>query len=794
MTKLIDKLTMNPAQQFVIDSRMLESGFSCILQLPTGSGKTWLARRAILNTLKQGLRAVYLTPLRALADELYPLWKSEFSPYEVGVFTGDYGQSGREFPVAFSDAHVLIMTPERLDACTRSWRSHWHWLPQVDLIVVDEIHLLGEKHRGARLEGAISRFSRLNPFCKFICLSATLGNREELADWLHGIEYESTWRSVPLTWRIRHFRKADEKPELLAQEILHARDTGGRSLVFVQSRRRCEVLSAYLTDQGIRAAYHHAGLTHKARRSVEQTLRSSEIDALISTGTLEMGLNMPVRQVVLYDTQFFDGSRFMPLSVNTVWQRAGRAGRPGFDSSGEAVIFAPAWDRSSESYPKGRFERIESALNLPAALAEQVIAEIGSGLCRSEAQLEHALSKSLAAFQGKSLSISKTIDEMIHAEMIRTVSSNEEKDSGQVQLAATPLGRIVTRHLLQPATVLMAQNLFKRLHHFTHFDALFTLALTPDCEPVIPVDFEELPALAQQLTGIASYAAMQLPEARLWFHKPTGKRVLSALKTAALLLAWSQVGQDDTVAKEFGLYPFELIRLQESFDRLLLAAVSTSKYTTTPSRADAEDAPPLKSEATQRIELLHNMIANILPAEAATLTLVKGIGGRWARRLRERGFPNIHALASATLEDLESIPGLSKQRATAWLLSARSYASTPIPSNENTAPRISCENPSTNMSTEARDPYRARRAMDLRVSPDPAGGYTVSGGLEPHKVRATEADWVCDCADFVKGNLCKHIIAVRTYHDQSMRRMPAMCPRQPQSHSHINLLELWFEP
>jgi helicase len=67
----------------------------------------------------------------------------------------------------------------------------------------------------------------------------------------------------------------------------------------------------------------------------------------VATGTLEMGLNLPVRQVILYDLQMFNGSGIVPLSVNTVFQRAGRAGRAGLDESGEVLLMAPTWDRDA---------------------------------------------------------------------------------------------------------------------------------------------------------------------------------------------------------------------------------------------------------------------------------------------------------------------------------------------------------------------------------------------------------------------------------------------------------------
>ena len=132
--------------------------------------------------------------MKALAEELSNEWTQEFSDIEVGIFTGDYGSQRRKYPVSFEDAQLLVMTPERLDACIRKWRSHWKWIPEVDWLVVDEVHLLGDTNRGGRLEGTLSRIRRLNPFCRVLGLSATLGNRSELADWIGGVEFKHEWR------------------------------------------------------------------------------------------------------------------------------------------------------------------------------------------------------------------------------------------------------------------------------------------------------------------------------------------------------------------------------------------------------------------------------------------------------------------------------------------------------------------------------------------------------------------------------------------------------------------------
>jgi helicase len=166
-----------------------------------------------------------------------------------------------------------------------------------------------------------------------------------------------------------------------------------------------------------------------------------------------MGVNLPARYVFLYDLQRFDGEGFSPLSVNQVWQRAGRAGRPGYDDEGHVVLFAPTWDRNGKTYEKGNFEPIQSQLNNTRALAEQIVTEVGSGLCRTRKQLHRAFERSLAHQQQQPLHLEPTLDDMIEAGMLaeKPSTSNESK---KLLLKATPLGRVAVRHLLSPSTVL----------------------------------------------------------------------------------------------------------------------------------------------------------------------------------------------------------------------------------------------------------------------------------------------------------------------------------------------------
>jgi len=766
---------LSPAQAEILAAGLLTTGFNCILQLPTGSGKTWLAEHAIRDALERGRRAIYLAPLRALATELAERWRVAFAPHTVGVFTGESAQAKGP---TLGQARLLVMTPERLDACTRSWRAQWHWIPEVDVIVADELHLLGEPRRGARLEGALLRMLRLNPFARVIGLSATLGNRLELADWLHSTEYGSDWRPVPLRWRTVTFKKAAEKPGLTAEAVAACTREGGRSLVFVQSRRRAESLAQTLRGAGVRAEHHHGGLDRAARAKVEDGVRSGAIQAVVATSTLEMGVNFPVRQVVLHDLQRFDGEEFTPLPVNNVWQRAGRAGRPGLDETGEVVLVAPAWARP-RPYEEARFEPIRSRFAEPAELAEQIVAEVACGLSLSTTQLESALGHSLAAHQRRLPSVSRLVGEMLRAGML--VEKAAKVEGRGPRLRATPLGHIAARHLLTPATLI----LFKRAAEYgplTFFDLLLVACSSQDCEPLIPVDFEELESVSGAVEAEPSLLLRRAPDELLALLGVGGKRALASLKMALVLRALTRTGEAGPVADAHDCYPHEVSRLQESVERLLLAFESMVRSML----QGLEPSPQPLVDLLRRVAVLRQMVVAALDEEAATLTFVPGIGPRMARRLVAIGVRHLEDLALAQTADLADVNGLSATRASAWIASAESLAP------DHSAASLREESGGGTLARSALppgvEPYRLRRALDLRVERR-GTRFQVSGGLEPHLVTLRPQP-TCDCADFGKGSTCKHLLAVRLkVGDADLARAAAAFTAQSDT---IDLQRWWF--
>ena len=549
---------------------------------------------------------------------------------------------------------------------------------------------------------------------------------------------------------------------ILTDEVGRCIASGGQSLVFVQSRRRAEALAAALRDVGIAAGHHHAGLEGKERRRLEGEYRNRALHALVSTGTLEMGLNLPARQVVLYDLQTFDGTDFVPLSVNTVWQRAGRAGRPGLDTQGEVVLIAPSWDHGVNRYTAGHFETILSGLADHRALAEQILAEVSSGLARTRAQLKRNLTQSLAAFQGRLPALDQVVGEMLSAGMLVEVS---DENRGQA-LKVTRLGRIAVRQLLAPSTVILLAHSLQAndASDLTFLDILLLCASTDDCEPIIPVDFEELEQLGQRISNERS-VLLSGTQAQIFDRFGLrARRLLAVIKTALIMREWTRLGDAEAAAIDFGCYAFEVRRLAECYDRILTAAVAIL----TPPKEQATETSLIAARIengddlslVERVRALAAMVAHGVDEETVTLTFLDGLGGTLARRLHSAGIFNIEDLALSKTDELARVRGISATKAARWIDDAtKIIRSRSAFSFREGASKITSHAGAIIANI---DPYRLRRAIDLKVQRQ-GTKFMVSGGLEPHRVKKAKDQYSCDCLDFVKGKLCKHMLAVRLH-------------------------------
>ncbi|RMF06062.1 DEAD/DEAH box helicase [Candidatus Woesearchaeota archaeon] len=181
-----------PAQEKAVKAGVLE-GKNVLVCTPTASGKTLIAELAIMKSVLSGKgKAVYIVPLKSLANEKYKLFRKRYgSMCKVAISIGDYDSS----ETFLSDYDVIITTSEKLDSLTR---HRVPWLSRVALMVLDEVHLLNDADRGPTLEVLITVMRKIVPDIQILSLSATIGNPSELADWLDSELVFDEWRPVQL--------------------------------------------------------------------------------------------------------------------------------------------------------------------------------------------------------------------------------------------------------------------------------------------------------------------------------------------------------------------------------------------------------------------------------------------------------------------------------------------------------------------------------------------------------------------------------------------------------------------
>ena len=755
-------MNLFPPQEQVINNGLLDKNVHSILNMATGSGKTYLAELAIDKVIKSGYKAVYVTPLRALAAQQLDRWQKRFSQYRIGIFTGETIQKSST-KNGYSKAQILIMTPERLDACMRNWRTHWSWIPDVSLVVIDEFHILGQADRGPRLEGTITRLIRLNPFLRIIGLSATIPNAEEVSRWLCGASFSSKWRQVPLDKHIVRFKSAKDKPELLFSEVSKCISAGGQSLVFCNSRSRVQTLAAFLRERGIPAECHHAGLIQDKRKTIEKDFREKNIKVLVATSTLEMGLNLPARQVVIYDSYSYSDSGFSPLPVWSFIQRAGRAGRPGLDDKGEVVLFLSKWAGRSDKYLNEACEPVLSQLTNLRSMQEQLLIDVYSGYSRTREELSNGfLPLTFYKHQHDEATINGTINKLILTDLL--LETHPDNDTDTVLLKVGLLGRLAVKLMFSPTTVKMISTGYESFDRLYLFDLLLLAALSEDCSPVLQANYEEIDTLCdivrQQPSTLLDRTIEKLkkkiPDC------PGTLRVLAAIKMSAICVCLINDEKTDEIAKHFDVFESDILMLKDSMVRILMgetAIVSAiDKHNMGEEVAKQHKQKP--DSVANMTSILTNMLHYQIKSEYVALTKLSGVGGKTAKLLAIHGYTTLQSIAISTQKELASIKGIGSKLAEKIVLQARELVA-------NGETETYTETPVTGMETRSAtqvhvDPYRLRRSMEMYVKGTDYGTYLITGGREDHIVKIISKTFSCDCLDYEKHHVdCKHILCVK---------------------------------
>lgn len=347
-------ISLYPAQ----DEALIEivSGNNLILSTPTGTGKSLVAVGAHYAAHVTGRRSYYTAPIKALVSEKFFALVDVFGAANVGMITGDSSVN--------PDAPIICCTAEILaNLALRQGPD-----AAVQQVVMDEFHFYADPDRGWAWQVPLLEL----PQAQFILMSATLGDVTQLASDLTrrtGRETASVTgveRPVPLHFfyettpihetiddllntgqapiYVVHFSQAAamERAQALSSTKVATREQRDEIAALIGGFRFTTAFGKTLS-RFLRAGIgvHHAGMLPKYRRLVEQLAQRGLLRVICGTDTLGVGINVPIRTVLLTALTKFDGTRMRPLNAREFHQIAGRAGRAGYDTAGTVVAQAP---------------------------------------------------------------------------------------------------------------------------------------------------------------------------------------------------------------------------------------------------------------------------------------------------------------------------------------------------------------------------------------------------------------------------------------------------------------------
>ena len=529
-------LRLDPFQRRAM--RAVSRNRSVIVSAPTGTGKTLIADYLVERALAAGRRVIYTAPIKALSNQKFDEYCHLCGEERVGILTGDVSIR--------PDAPLCIMTTEilRNQLITGDDR-----LADLAWVVFDEIHYIASD-RGIAWEESIIL---LPPETRVLGLSATIGNLNALAAWVEETlgqpveRIRQSRRAVPLTVRyatpagVCTLRQAHEhalrgdyegtRMHHLGLVRVAAEEGGLPALYFVFSRlgteeraREAAASQPFLDAVGSRAVelalaemaeqapgahelkgtlrhcllrgvgFHHAGLLPATKRVVETLYARGLIPLLYCTETFAVGVNYPVRSVVLETTRKFDGRGFRPLSAQEFQQMTGRAGRRGKDARGFAFIGVDGRDREPpQDYAAAPLEPLHSQFFVTESTALNLLRTFG----RERALA--ILARTFRAYQRRqAAAASRDRLEELFAERARLWAAG----CPHLGTAACPLDR---RRLLAERSAYRGRR--RRQRHRRSRLSMDRMLMEIEVQLAVPEDCPKQPAACEPLT--APYAALR---------------------------------------------------------------------------------------------------------------------------------------------------------------------------------------------------------------------------------------------------------------------------------------------
>ncbi len=656
-------------------------GNNCVLAFPTASGKSLLAYIAIMKkVLEEGGKALYIVPLRALASEkVRDLKKFSEVGIKVAVSMGNYDRPDPNL----KDYDVIVATSEKADSLLR---QNIEWIDDLNVVIADEVHLINDRERGSTLEVTLTKLNHVNPSAQIIALSATINNSETVAGWLDAEHYKSEWRPVDLRsgvyldGSIRYDDNEEEnvsggnKLYSICRPVL---EKGEQCLVFVSTRRSTESVSqslagnvnkilkddekeelkkvsqdildrsttsvgkklAEMVSSGI--AFHNAGLNNYQRKKVEDAFRNRLIKLIVATPTLAAGINMPARRVVIRDYRRYDSllGYNAPIPVLEIKQMCGRAGRPGYDDIGEAVIMARNegdMHQIFENYIMGESEVIVSRMATEPSLRRHLLALIATTHCRTQEDILDFMSRTFYAQHSDIWTIEDRIN--------KTLKLLKEKEliakDGETW-KATLFGKRVSDLYIDPLSAVIIREAVDRGKMGIPISYLHTITSTPDMYNLF-INKTEMAKYEKKVRAVRADMFQDIPQ-----DLGDMEYYLSSFKTACLLKDWIQEVSEDEVAKRYNVGPGDIRNKVETADWLLHSA--------------AEIAKLYNKQKAEMIHKINKRMKHGIKRELIPLTDIENVGRVRARILYDAGYETARDVANASKEELKALPGIGKK-------------------------------------------------------------------------------------------------------------------------------------
>ncbi len=448
-----------------------------LISAPTSSGKSFCGEMAAIGSLLKRRKAVMLLPLKSIAEEKYLHFKKCYR--DVGIktilVTGDHPENDLDFEFGNFDFALVIY-----EKFNRLLTVNIDILRQIGLVIVDELQMIGDNHRGSSLEMALTKTIFSGYDSRIVALSAVLQDELELADWLKCQMVRETVRPVDLLQGIVtdgyfHFKSfnsglegrekfplVDSGDGLTESLIEYLKKDDGRKLIFLKSRRdtvqaafklatasgwkEAKATLADLDDEEnsylVRSlkqvvshgvAFHNADLTPRQRQAIENGYRNGEIKVIFSTTTLAMGVNLPAETVFLETMKYCSGEfggkpQLTPITTAEFQNISGRAGRFGFGKTGQpgrAMVLAES-DFEYEVLWSGYIdnslrEKVKSSLG-GYNIKDIILDLIASGLVTDKNSLESVIQGTLYSRQSNTfdrVNLEDAIAELVALGLIR---------------------------------------------------------------------------------------------------------------------------------------------------------------------------------------------------------------------------------------------------------------------------------------------------------------------------------------------------------------------------------------